>query len=883
MPKRAGRKSAAQTPAPPKERIKGSAINVKGSASSKASAKDIKLSEQTITALKNKAQEYNKENDDKVSLSTLKAVYRRGAGAYSSSHRPTITGGVPNTRNAWAMARVNKFLKKKSGEAVKKAYVQDDDLLAKGGKVKTLLAPNGKPSNLTPEQYKIVRTPEFKAWFGDWENDPENASKVVDDNGEPLVQYHSSIYEFNVFDKEKSDLFGWHFGSKKASEKVGKQRQRQKKDELLEYKIKPYFLNIRKPYEILDTNDHKKPHTLYYQIHTFFNDFKINKENLIAWGENGDYISDDKVDYYKRIIQGNKKYDGFWYWNRYEDKNNKYPSWIAKNPTQIKLADGSNTTFDANNPDIRYENGGVTFYTRTHSDGRVERFSVEEYEREHYGAGILFYCPNTNRILLIQRSEQISSPNKWGISGGGKEQGETAEDVAKRETLEEIGYEVKGNLVPLYFYKEDANEFQTFLHCVNEEFTPVLNWESQNYMWVELNQMPNNLHYAFSIMVIDSGLESMLEHLIACEGCGWSWQDTDTTAEEMFICHKCNHNNMNSVLNKFISPAVSLEEISAKHGVPMEVIQKEFEKGVEHELEHINKQSPKEVQNEVASRIASHHIEETPDYYTKLQAIESKEEGGEVTELDILENNTPCMVLVFEQERNYGNGYPFEDINQAMVFAQNFDDFEIRERYTGKKIMKKDDVNDVMNGSKKIEDFYEEGGEIDEYEVAEFLQTQREDAESLLISDNTRLAKIMICKAQIEMAEDKQSQSNDYDEQTAWFEAKKIWENCLNDVKNQSFYHKDNIMYFAKGGLAYGNSHDNGGIPLVVKSTGQNIEIEGGEGVINKRSMQMTKKLDFQGKKLTPCEIISKINEMGGGVKFKCADVKEIVKNDGDF
>lgn len=34
---------------------------------------------------------------------------------------------------------------------------------------KTLLAPNGKPSNLTPEQYRQVRTPEFKKWFGDWE------------------------------------------------------------------------------------------------------------------------------------------------------------------------------------------------------------------------------------------------------------------------------------------------------------------------------------------------------------------------------------------------------------------------------------------------------------------------------------------------------------------------------------------------------------------------------------------------------------------------------------------------------------------------------------------------------------------------------------------
>lgn len=37
------------------------------------------------------------------------------------------------------------------------------------GENEALLAPNGKPSNLTPEQYRQVRTPEFKNWFGDWE------------------------------------------------------------------------------------------------------------------------------------------------------------------------------------------------------------------------------------------------------------------------------------------------------------------------------------------------------------------------------------------------------------------------------------------------------------------------------------------------------------------------------------------------------------------------------------------------------------------------------------------------------------------------------------------------------------------------------------------
>lgn len=65
--------------------------------------------------------------------------------------------------------------------------------------VKSRLAPNGKPSKLTASQYETVRTPEFKAWFGDWENDPENASKFVDENGEPQVFYHGTYAEFDRF------------------------------------------------------------------------------------------------------------------------------------------------------------------------------------------------------------------------------------------------------------------------------------------------------------------------------------------------------------------------------------------------------------------------------------------------------------------------------------------------------------------------------------------------------------------------------------------------------------------------------------------------------------------------------------------------------------
>ncbi len=55
-------------------------------------------------------------------------------------------------------------------------------------------APNGQPTKLNEMQWLQVRTPNFKAWFGDWENDPKNASQVVDSNGEPMVVYHGTEY-----------------------------------------------------------------------------------------------------------------------------------------------------------------------------------------------------------------------------------------------------------------------------------------------------------------------------------------------------------------------------------------------------------------------------------------------------------------------------------------------------------------------------------------------------------------------------------------------------------------------------------------------------------------------------------------------------------------
>lgn len=118
----------AKTPAEPSERIKGSKKNKKGSAS-KANSKIAVGS--VLGTLKDKVsshnKKYGKEKGKRVSLGMLKAVYRRGAGAFSATHRPSMS------RSGWGVARVNAFLKLvRSGRPSNPKYVQDNDLLPAG-------------------------------------------------------------------------------------------------------------------------------------------------------------------------------------------------------------------------------------------------------------------------------------------------------------------------------------------------------------------------------------------------------------------------------------------------------------------------------------------------------------------------------------------------------------------------------------------------------------------------------------------------------------------------------------------------------------------------------------------------------------------------------
>ena len=136
-----GKDDPRRTPAPKKDQKKGSDKNKPDSA--KNPSGKITFSKEVIAQLSKKVSDHNaKGKGSKATIGMLKAVYRRGAGAFSTSHAPKMS------RHGWAIARVNAFLTLlRTGKPSNSAYTQDNDLLPKGH-------PRKSKAEMTPEQKK---------------------------------------------------------------------------------------------------------------------------------------------------------------------------------------------------------------------------------------------------------------------------------------------------------------------------------------------------------------------------------------------------------------------------------------------------------------------------------------------------------------------------------------------------------------------------------------------------------------------------------------------------------------------------------------------------------------------------------------------------------
>ena len=269
-----------------------------------------------VTAIK-----YVKEQEGNV-LYTLELTIENPAtrGAASREGRlPTPFKDGVSTRN---LSSYRSFVEKEKA-AVRKKAVADGTFMK---------APNGANTNLTEDQWLSVRTAAFKNWFGDWEHDPQNASKVVDENGEPRVVYHGTYGDFTVFDKAKigsaTDYGIWGRGfyfTNMENTPYGNKKL-------------ALFLNIRNPF--------------------IFNDYKSAEEigdYLNIW--DGNFHEDDRFGIFRPYATGaaqiadsaqERGHDGL------IAVLGKWTEYIAFDSVQVKSATQNRGTYDPKNPDITF-------------------------------------------------------------------------------------------------------------------------------------------------------------------------------------------------------------------------------------------------------------------------------------------------------------------------------------------------------------------------------------------------------------------------------------------------------------------------------------------------------------------------------------------------
>ena len=144
-----------------------------------------------------------------------------------------------------------------------------------------------------------------------------------------------------------------------------------------------------------------------------------------------------------------------------------------------------------------------------HGNGEYAIFDNDNGEPfwGNIAAGVLPYCKETKRFLLNYRSEYVNEPHTWGIWGGKIDNGEDIKDAVIREFEEESKYNGNVDLIDSYVFKSGAGfEYYNFIGIIENEFTPDLDWESEGFKWVTLEEMYNHedLHFGLETLLKES-------------------------------------------------------------------------------------------------------------------------------------------------------------------------------------------------------------------------------------------------------------------------------------------------------------------------------------------------------------------------------------------
>lgn len=862
MAKRSGRKSESQTPAPKKDKIYGSKVNPEGSASSEQNASQIQLGANTLATLVIKLSEFKKSNPDNknVTLNDLKAVYRRGAGAYSSTHRPTITGGKPNTRNAWAMARVNKFLEKASGKKVKKAYVQDDDLMSKGGTT--------DENNETYQKWKSLvnmSRSELESFYNSEEGreaglSSSEAKEQGIDSGRESARW---IMKMKDTPHTEWTPTMWKWAKKQIS---FISRMRGNKGDLYD-----------------DKGNKTRKHT-----------------SLLIWGHNP------------------KKYSGGGDLNNLWEIVDPYCQ-IPKNldATSITYNSGGSTTDTLNDIVFYYEEKGNfiypkgTFYAWLYDHkGAGDKLSSGEYDYilfpmgvgmgyamqkgyvppllqiwdkkfqkdkkgiEHLLGIVQGYYDEDNKKVYIEMMTTNPKFRRQGINGHIIKELRDIFEVGQddlifdkptkegKKFMESKKYDYGGELEKLGITEEEVKDWQDKNAVNNQQKQNPKVMESAKLLsegkitqseylrtvienqpikpFTEVPQIPTLLEIVGSLKTnqVETGIIGYTKFL----------QDGEMVATRLDI----------PAYNNYDVWIVSVHDAKEKHSIGY---------GQTALLKDVTfLTSPKK-----ALRIATGL--DTKTTFARMRGSWINEEPEIVRDMAIKYMKDPQWVQVGMNPYRHSwfydksDGMPLlsaEEVIQvgALVLAKNpvkttpdDDAFIVDKNKPSIKFKSGGDIDESMKPYKTPEQIAQEKNVPLSYVYEQLEKGIEVESEH---SNSPELQRIIALQH--------------IDEIVNYYDKLEKMENFKNGG-NLDYDNKEVKQYFAHGsgnagGVLVGRRHSEGGIKAINKSTGQPLEMEGGEVVITRKAVSDNTKREFEGEMLTNKEILSRINQSGGGVKI---------------
>lgn len=276
----------------------------------------------------------------------------------------------------------------------------------------------------TNESDSQTKSEAFKEWFGDWENEPESASKVVNEDGTPRIIYHQTAAEFNVFSnanplagrndsetpngffakdndadigvggnkqmalygdmkkplhfKDRAEAKAWYSehidGYKGLTEKLNKlDEENQSKYDAQETANDEYYEQNYEAYVADDAEVTKK---------ILENEDKLD-DILEQWKDTTDTIRGELrelLDSY--FIENDSGYDGIILDFDGRRKGENVKSYIFFKNTQLKSATDNVGLFDRRNPDIRYSLKSTSSIEEQNKKLMQENKALREYKRE---------------------------------------------------------------------------------------------------------------------------------------------------------------------------------------------------------------------------------------------------------------------------------------------------------------------------------------------------------------------------------------------------------------------------------------------------------------------------------------------------------------------